>query len=214
MKLFNLIVFIAFASPIFSQTGGAISIFSNHSYSISDDTLTVYQNTYFTMGDGALCPTLTYYDFQISGNEIIFDLYYDISDPYPLLSCVQKDTLIEEIGNGTYNLIVNCYSFYPGNTTWNDSDTSYNLTLELDEINSQKLSVFPNPSTGVIFVRSDFSLFNSKYVVYDIVGNIKNQGVIHFENKGSLTLNLSPGQYVLHVIDAVGLISRKILIIT
>ncbi len=85
-------------------------------------------------------------------------------------------------------------------------DTTTNATLAVtwavginNQVNSNSISVFPNPSLGQINVKTDAKLLGSVYTIYDNTGKLVLTGRINSENTVIDLGNLSGGIYLFSV---------------
>lgn len=119
---------------------------------------------------------------------------------------------VEGISN--YQKVFNSASIYfdfnppiqTNKTEWNLID---NLLLLSTNDLSADFSVFPNPSTGVVFFETSSTL---KYQIFDSTGKQLNQGKL-FPGQNPLELNLNQGLYIIRVMDQTGAVKTQKLVI-
>jgi hypothetical protein len=114
-------------------------------------------------------------------------------------------------GNGS----INCYPlnvFFVINSNQGISDTCqliYSATSIVNSsINTEELSVFPNPASEEIHLSVDEKFIGSAYSIFDYLGRIVQTGTIHSKNNPIDLKNLSAGAYILKL----GKASVKIII--
>jgi N-acetylneuraminic acid mutarotase len=67
------------------------------------------------------------------------------------------------------------------------------------EVINGQLSLYPNPTNGEIFIKSEIDLIESPYFIFDTYGKIVQKGVLQSGNSSLNTSQLNPGMYQLKV---------------
>jgi hypothetical protein len=169
--VFILITFYCFESK--SQWIEYLSIFPENptiNYSVS-----IISVAGFPFGYESTCPELKAYSCYVTGNNIHFNSYYDISGAWPQAYCYTVDTnSIGQLNSGF------CKLYYFLNTIF-DSDTNFMVdsdSLEFTVINSndvneselvKKLVVYPNPAREYFVFQVPGSIMSSARQVSEIV---------------------------------------------
>jgi hypothetical protein len=103
-------------------------------------------------------------------------------------------------GNGS----ISCYPlnvFFVINSNQGISDTCqliYSATSIVNSsINTEELSVFPNPASEEIILSVDEKFIGSAYSIFDYLGRIVQTGTIHSKNNPIDIKNISAGAYIL-----------------
>lgn len=167
--------------PIYSQNG---FLSSSHTYSISENELTIYQRADFAYGYGNTCPELISYTFQKIDSLIKLDLYYDTRGFWPQAGCSSFDTIKETFNSGIFVLIVDCNLIQidsvisSSDTVLYDSDTTSNVILSITGQNmlSNKIKIYPNPAKDILQIEVSENIEIQEITLINLEGKpIKNQ---------------------------------------
>jgi len=107
---------------------------SSQSITTFNDSIELIQTANFSIGSGPTCPSIDNYSFNILNNTLIFDIYYNVQGAWPQNGCTQIDTLKEQAGFGTFDVIVNAYVIGIDSTYRAESDTTYLVSLSIKEL--------------------------------------------------------------------------------
>lgn len=85
------------------------------------------------------------------------------------------------------------------------------IALGVDDVLSQKFSLYPNPATNVVNITNSENIFVNQVVIYDVAG--KALSTQRFNNESELQLNvesLASGVYLLHMQTDEGTAVKKL----
>lgn len=176
--------------------------------SVQDDTLTIIQTANFCLGSGSTCPHISSYTYTISGNQICFDVFYNLNSVWPTFQCTSVDTIRLEVPYGIYDLCLNSNTINGLDTNLVETGTKYGVMVSLTDLNlNQPIAISPNPTHGKVKVESDVDF--DEVLITDIMGRqIRKQ-------KFSAELDLEPlnGVFLIHLMsDGRVMASRRVVV--
>lgn len=99
--------------------------------------------------------------------------------------------------------------FDPGSQDFSLIVSGNNITLSTSEIQLSNISIYPNPTSNIVFVEGLTSDFN--YKVFDIQGRTINDGIINNQNNQVQLTNLNSGVYFIKIFDDNTSVTKKII---
>lgn len=163
--------------------------------SVQDDTLTIIQTANFCLGSGATCPQIDFYTYSINGNQICFDVFYNLTSVWPSFQCTRIDTIRIELPYAVYDVCLNSYNIVDVDTNWVETDFTYGIVLSLQDLElSKSVKISPNPTSGKVLITGTFEA--DEIIITDLMGRQIRKQVFVSE----LDLESLSGIFLIHVL--------------
>ncbi len=186
----------------------------NHSYQIDGNNLCIYLEAEFALGFG-LCDYLDTCLMDMNNDTISINAIYDISGFNPLSGCIDYDTINYNIPSGNYTLVINSTIIFVDSV--NNVDTALvssqlfpNIALSVKNEFTSIITIYPNPITDVLQIKTIKDIQIETIEIYDIKGK-----KVQAFNKNERMLNISEvhtGTYFLKLLTKQGVLTKKIII--
>lgn len=166
-----LLIFLSLNS--FSQNG---FVGENHSFQIDGDSLILFLEAEFALGSFT-CDFLDTCYISIENDTVVIDAIYDISGFYPAFWCVSRDTLDYNVTNQNYNtIVINSSVITIDSTDSCDTLVVYsqlfsNVSSKIErELIDHPLTMYPNPSNGLLHIEVPNGVVIERIEWYDVLG--------------------------------------------
>jgi|AntAceMinimDraft_16_1070373.scaffolds.fasta_scaffold03989_1 hypothetical protein len=212
-------IIIVLLTLITTSLNGQVFIGSDVSAQVVSETLIIDQVASFTIGFENTCPDLQFYEFYITNESMMVELFYDITGAWPQVGCSEYDQiLINPFDTTICNLsvatnIITYDSLGTGIDTifQADLDTFNFCETSIDQhYQNQKIEIFPNPTNDKLYIEYQGNLKIIEIFINDMKGNLVkslNPNQKEFDIKC-----LTRGNYVLQIRTEKNVISKIIII--
>lgn len=181
---------------LLSFNSSACWVSASQQVSVQDDTLTVIQTANFCLGSGSTCPHIEYYTYSINGNQICFDVFYNLNVTMPTFQCTSIDTIRVEVPYGIYDVCLNSNTISGNDTNLVETGIQYGVMVSLTDLNlNQSIQIYPNPTRGKAYISGDVEI--DEVIITDITGRqIRKQ-----EYSSELDLESLNGVVLIHLLS-------------
>ena len=181
---------------ILSYNSSACWVSASQQISVQDDTLTVIQTANFCIGSGSTCPHISSYTYSINGNQVCFDVFYNLNITMPGFQCTSIDTIRLEVPYGIYDVCLNSNTINGSDTNLVETGIHYSVMVSLTDLDlNQAVEVYPNPTNGKVFISNDIEI--DEVIITDIAGRqIRKQ-----EFSSELDLESLNGVVIIHLLS-------------
>lgn len=194
---------------------------SNHTFSVQNNEIWIYQTAYFSQWDDSSCPRIDLLSIARSGNIKRVDVYYDLRVGGPFYGCARQDTIHDTVSScNPCTLAVNTFIIrdYPimNDTTFADTDTSLFSVLSLDEnFIEEALKIYPNPTSDILHIKTPEARTSLVLQVINSRGERVFEKALPREEISEINVQLPPGLYQCLLQNEFGKIEavRKLMIV-
>jgi hypothetical protein len=178
MKTNFVIILLIFITTSSSKGQGFLG--SNVNAQVDSGILTIDQVASFSFGYEDSCPTLQFYEIHTSNENIIIELFYDITGGWPQVGCSQYDQIIvNPFDTAICNLSVwtNIITY---DTIGTGVDTIFQADLDTfnfcetsieQHLLNQKIRIFPNPTIDKLHIEYHGNSKLIEIIINDLKGN-------------------------------------------
>jgi hypothetical protein len=168
-------IIIVLLTLITTSLNGQVFIGSDVSAQVVSETLIIDQVASFTIGFENTCPDLQFYEFYITNESMMVELFYDITGAWPQVGCSEYDQiLINPFDTTICNLSVatNIITYDSSGTGIDtifqaDLDTFNFCETSIDQhYQNQKIEIFPKCNFYIFFY-----LCSEKYLLKNKLSN-------------------------------------------
>lgn len=175
---------------------------------LTEDTMTVRIDTWFSIGYEETCPELSDYTVERKDDSLILQLYYDVSGVWPMVGCEQIDTLDIALDKTISNVSILSNSInynrdtadHNGQDTVLISDTTLFNPTGISVVNTlnRYIKIAPNPVADYLHLEARQGVAVKSLALTDIQGRVLKS---YQQWKGDKidVRNLAPGIYFLKV---------------